>query len=67
MTDALSFFHCDPFCSFKLIWRSPTVRASQMDFMSGLAEIEQDARDWDLDDEINKPRTLIGKFKRWWG
>ena len=43
------------FIGFKLMWRTHFVSADQMDFTTGLAEIEQDARDCDLEDEINRP------------
>lgn len=55
------------FILFRLAWRTKFVKAKEMDFTSGLAEIEQDARDCDLEDEINRPHTAWGRFKKWWG
>lgn len=52
---------------FKLYWRTSFVRAEEMDFVTGMEEIEQDARDCDAQDALNKPTTVSGKVKRWWG
>lgn len=52
---------------YKFLWKTKIVRASDMDFVSHIAEIEQDAANFALEDEINRPTTLFGRFKRWWG
>ena len=55
------------FILFRLLWRTKFIKPEEMDFVSGLAQIEQDAKDCDMEDEINRPHTAWGRFKRWWG
>jgi amino acid transporter len=55
------------FIGFKLYWRTPFIRADEMDFVTGIEEIEQDARDCDAQDELVKDAPIGQRIKHWWG
>ena len=49
---------------FKFYWKTKIVSTTEMDFVSGIKEIEEDARMWDAEDEARKPTTFWGKVRK---
>ncbi|SPO27935.1 probable general amino acid permease [Ustilago trichophora] len=47
---------------FKYMWKTKVVSPQDMDFVTGLKEIEEDMRRCDEEDEMNKPTTMMGKI-----
>lgn len=46
----------------KFIWKTKVIPVGEIDFVSGLKEIEAEAAIWDAEDELNKPTTFLGKL-----
>ncbi|KAJ9474752.1 putative Dicarboxylic amino acid permease (putative) [Pseudozyma hubeiensis] len=50
---------------FKFLWKTKVVKASEMDFVTGIREIEEDQRRCDEEDALNKPTTTLGKIAKY--
>ncbi|GAC98154.1 amino acid transporter [Pseudozyma hubeiensis SY62] len=50
---------------FKFLWKTKVVKASEMDFVTGIKEIEEDQRRCDEEDALNQPTTMLGKVAKY--
>lgn len=52
---------------FKLFWKTKIVSVTEMDFVTGIRKIEEDARMWDEEEEeeIAKSQSVLEKVLRW--
>lgn len=53
------------YLGFKFMWKTKIVSTRDMDFVTGIKEIEDDMRRCDEEDEINKPTTTLGKIAKY--
>ncbi|KAJ9144045.1 Amino acid transporter [Pleurostoma richardsiae] len=53
------------YVGFKIFWKTKIVSVSEMDFVTGIQEIEEDARMWDEEEEATKSNTLSEKVLGW--
>ncbi|CBQ68787.1 probable general amino acid permease [Sporisorium reilianum SRZ2] len=53
------------YVGFKYMWKTKVVSAKDMDFVTGIKEIEEDMRRCDEEDERNKPTTMLGKIAKY--
>lgn len=52
------------YVGFKYMWKTKIVKAKDMDFVTGIKEIEEDMRRCDEEDRANLPTTWLGKFAK---
>ncbi|SPC61829.1 probable general amino acid permease [Ustilago sp. UG-2017b] len=53
------------YLGFKFMWKTKIVSTTEMDFVTGVKEIEEDMRRCDEEDELNKPTTALGKIAKY--
>ncbi|KAJ1019067.1 hypothetical protein NDA18_006218 [Ustilago nuda] len=53
------------YLGFKFMWKTKIVSTTEMDFVTGVKEIEEDMRRCDEEDELNKPTTTLGKIAKY--
>lgn len=53
------------YLGFKVLWKTKIVSAAEMDFVTGIKEIEEDARRCDEEDALNQPTTTMGKIAKY--
>lgn len=52
------------YMGFKYMWKTKIVSTQDMDFVTGIKEIEEDMRTCDWEDEADQPTTLLGKIAK---
>ncbi len=50
---------------FKFLWKTKVVSKEEMDFVTGIKEIEEEMRRCDEEDELNRPTTVMGKVAKY--
>ncbi|CDW96990.1 hypothetical protein [Sporisorium scitamineum] len=53
------------YLGFKYVWKTKVVSVKEMDFVTGIKEIEEEMKRCDEEDAQNKPTTMLGKIAKY--